>query len=101
MGSSRARRSQTPTAQRKSPWPCRTIRTVPRRLKNRFTADYSAGAEVTTVLKQSTAIDAFMQRSANTMKGRSEWDRLAAQLKHLAEAYGARFPCRTARRRAG
>ena len=62
------------------------------KLKNRFTADYSAGAEVTTVLKQSTSIDAFMQRSANTMKGRSEWDRLAAQLKRLAEAYGAAFP---------
>ena len=62
------------------------------KLKNRFTADYSAAAEVTTVLRQSAAIDAFMQRSPSSMKGRSEWDRLAAQLKHLAEAYGATFP---------
>ena len=44
------------------------------------------------MLKQSTAIDAFMQRSASTMKGRSEWDRQTANLKRLAEAYGTTFP---------
>ena len=62
------------------------------KLKERFTPDYSAGTEVAAVLKQSTAIDAFMQRSAATMKGRSEWDRQAANLKHLAAAYGTSFP---------
>jgi hypothetical protein len=62
------------------------------KLKSRFTADYSASAEVTTVLKQSGAIDAFMQRQPATMEGRSEWDRQAANVKRLAEAYGATFP---------
>jgi len=62
------------------------------KLKDRFSADYSASAEVTTVLKQSQAIDAFMQRAAPTMKGRPEWDRQVANLKHLGEAYGTTFP---------
>jgi hypothetical protein len=63
-----------------------------KKLKDRFTPDYSASAEAVTVLKQSTSIDAFMMRSASTMKGRSEWDRQAANLKRLAEAYATTFP---------
>ena len=63
-----------------------------KKLKDRFTPDYSASAEVTTVLKQSTAIDAFMQRSASSMKGRSEWDQQTVNLKRLAESYGTTFP---------
>ena len=63
-----------------------------KKLKERFTPDYSASAEVATVLKQSTAIDTFLKGSATTMKGRSEWDRLTATLKRLAEAYGTTFP---------
>ena len=63
-----------------------------KKLKDRFTADYSASAEVATVLKQSTAIDTFMQGSPSVMKGRSEWDRQTANLKHLAAAYGTTFP---------
>ena len=62
------------------------------KLKDRFTPEYAASAEVATVLKQSTAIDTFMQGSPSAMKGRSEWDRQAASLKHLAEAYGTTFP---------
>jgi hypothetical protein len=62
------------------------------KLKDRFTSDYSASAEVVTVLKQSTAIDTFMQGSPSAMKGRSEWDRQATNLKHLAESYGTTFP---------
>jgi hypothetical protein len=62
------------------------------KLKDRFTADYAASAEVATVLKQSTAIDTFMQSSPSAMKGRSEWDRQTTNLKHLAEAYGTSFP---------
>ena len=62
------------------------------KLKDRFTADYAASAEVATVLKQSTTIDTFMQGSASDMKGRSEWDRQAANLKHLADAYDSTFP---------
>jgi hypothetical protein len=62
------------------------------KLKDRFTADYSASAEVATVLKQSTAIDAFMQRAPSDMKGRNEWDRQTTYLKQLAACYGTTFP---------
>jgi hypothetical protein len=63
-----------------------------KKLKDRFTAKYSAGPEVATVLRQSTQIDRFMQTSAVAMKGRSEWDRLSLTLKSLAAAYGTTFP---------
>ena len=63
-----------------------------KKLQDRFNRNYAASTEVATVLKQSTAIDTFMQRSPSTMKGRSEWDRQAANLKHLANAYGTTFP---------
>jgi hypothetical protein len=66
-----------------------------KKLKDRFTSTYSASAEVATVLKQSTAIDTFMQGAASEMKGRSEWDRQTTNLKHLAEAYGTTFPLPT------
>ena len=63
-----------------------------KKLQEPFTSDYSASAEVNTVLKQSTSIDTFMQGSSNAMKGRSEWDRQVMNLKRLAEAYGTTFP---------
>jgi hypothetical protein len=63
-----------------------------KKLKDRYTPDYAASPEVALVLKQSAAIDAFMQGSASGMKGRSEWDRQAANLKRLADAYGTTFP---------
>jgi len=63
-----------------------------KKLQDRFTGDYSASAEVATVLKQSTAIDTFMQGAPSDMKGRSEWDRQTTNLKQLAEAYGTTFP---------
>jgi hypothetical protein len=63
-----------------------------KKMKDRFTPDYAASAEVATVLKQSTAIDTFMQGSPSAMKGRSEWDRQTTSLKRLAEAYGTTFP---------
>lgn len=63
-----------------------------KKLKERFTTDYAAGPEVTTVLKQSTAIDTFMQGTPSAMKGRSEWDLQTANLKRLAEVYGTTFP---------
>ena len=71
------------------------------KLKDRFTADYSASAEVATVLKQSTSIDAFMQGAPSAMKGRSEWDQQTTNLKRLAESYGTRFRFPTERRPAG
>ena len=63
-----------------------------KKLQDRFNSDYAASAEVATVLKQSNAIGRFMENSPSAMKGRSEWDRQAANLKHLAEAYGTTFP---------
>ncbi len=63
-----------------------------KKLKERFTADYSAGPEVATVLKQSTSIDTFLRGQASNMKGRSEWDRHAINLVSLAKAYGTVFP---------
>jgi hypothetical protein len=62
------------------------------KLKQRFTTEYSASAEVTTVLKQSTQIDAFMKGPSSPTKGRNEWDRQTAILRRLAEAYGTKFP---------
>jgi hypothetical protein len=63
-----------------------------KKLKDRFTPAYSAGAEVATVLKQSTAINTFMEGSPISMKGRSEWDRQVGIVKRLAAAYGTTFP---------
>ena len=40
-----------------------------KKLKDRFTSTYSASAEVATVLKQSTAIDTFMQGAAERDEG--------------------------------
>ena len=63
-----------------------------KKLQQRFTADYSASAEVATVLKQSMQIDAFMNGPKSPTKGRNEWDVQTGNLKRLAEAYGTTFP---------
>jgi hypothetical protein len=62
------------------------------KMKDRFTDDYAASTEVQTVLKQATVMDQRMRGQAMSTKGRSEWDREAASLKTLAEAYGTMFP---------
>jgi hypothetical protein len=62
------------------------------KLKQRFTSDYSASAEVGTVLKESTQVDAFMKSPSSPTKGRNEWDRQSATLKRLAAAYNTTFP---------
>jgi hypothetical protein len=61
------------------------------KLRDRFKPDYAAGPEVETLLKQSTMIGAAMDRAA-IVKGRSQWDELAASLKILAAVYGTTFP---------
>jgi hypothetical protein len=61
------------------------------RLKERFTSDYAASAEVAAVLRQSTSIDAFMKQNP-AIKGSSEWDSLAGNLRRLAVVYGTKFP---------
>lgn len=62
------------------------------KMKDRFTDDYAASTEVQTVLRQASAIDRHMHNEPVSTKGRSEWDREAASLKTLAEAYGTTFP---------
>jgi len=62
-----------------------------KKLKDRFSSDYSASAEVTTVLEQSAAIDLFMRNQKADMKGRSEWDRQVTIVRQLATAYGTTF----------
>lgn len=63
-----------------------------KKLQQRFSADYSASAEVAIVLKQSMQIDAFMKGPTSPTKGRSEWEAQSANLKRLAHAYGTTFP---------
>ena len=61
------------------------------RLKERFTPEYAASAEVAAILRQGTAIAGFMKQHSG-IKGSSEWDRMAADLGRLAGAYGTKFP---------
>jgi len=63
-----------------------------KKLQERFTSDYSASAEVATVLKQSMQIDQFMKGPTGPAKGRPEWDRQTVNLRRLAAAYGTTFP---------
>jgi hypothetical protein len=62
-------------------------------MKDRFKGDYAASAEVQTVLRQASDIDAYV-RQQGALKGASEWNALAGQLDALAKAYGTRFPIR-------
>jgi hypothetical protein len=62
-------------------------------MKERFRGDYAASAEVQTVLRQASDVDAFV-RQQGAMKGTSEWNALVGQLDTLAKAYGTRFPVR-------
>ena len=63
-----------------------------KKLQDRFNSDYSASAEVATVLKQSMQIDSFMKSPTSPTKGRNEWDRQTANLKRLAESYAHHVP---------
>jgi hypothetical protein len=62
------------------------------RLEERLKPDYAASAEVGTLLRQGTAVDNFFRQHAPGTRGESEWNRLAADLKTLATAYGTSFP---------
>ena len=61
-------------------------------LEERLKPEYAASAEVGTLLRQGTSIDNFFRQHAPGTKGESEWNRLAADLKTLATAYGTSFP---------
>ena len=62
------------------------------RMKDRFSSEYSASAEVVTVLRQGSDIQRYMATLPPDFKGASEWNRLAAGLGALAAAYATTFP---------
>ncbi len=62
------------------------------KMKDRFKPDYSAGTEVTTVLRQGTSVQKFMSTQPPNFDGASEWNRLAGSLGELAAAYNTAFP---------
>jgi hypothetical protein len=62
------------------------------KLKERFTPEYAASAEATTVLRQGSDIQRFMSLQPPNLDGASEWNRLATSLGDLAAAYGTTMP---------
>ncbi len=62
------------------------------RLEERLKPEYAASAEAGTLLRQASAIHRFFRQQPAGTRGESEWNRLEADLKTLAAAYGADFP---------
>lgn len=62
------------------------------RLRKRFKSNYSASAELATVLEKADSIRRYVESQPATFKGRSEWDVAAAALNDLSGAYGTTFP---------
>ena len=62
------------------------------KMKDRFSPEYAASAEVTAVLRQGSDIQRFMSTRPPNFDGASEWNRLAASLSQLAVAYGTTMP---------
>ena len=62
------------------------------RIEERMKDDYAASAEVATMLRQATLINGFFKQNPAGTRAESEWNRLASDLKALANAYGADFP---------
>ena len=60
--------------------------------KERFKPEYAAGTEAATVLRQATGIHRYMASQAPTLKGQSEWNRMATTMGEIAGAYGTTFP---------
>jgi len=58
------------------------------KLKERFSPDYTASAEATTVLRDASDISASSRPRPANFDGASEWNRLSASLGDLAAAYG-------------
>ena len=63
-----------------------------KKMEERFTSQYAASAEVTTVLRQGSDIQRFMATQPPNLDGASEWNRLASSLGELASAYATTFP---------
>ena len=82
-------------ARRRSRRSSRTIRTTPRSSRIDSPPDYSASAEVATVLKQSTAIDTFMEGAASVDEGPQRMGPSGTAISSASRARtGPRFPCR-------
>jgi hypothetical protein len=62
------------------------------RLEERLKPEYAASAEAGALLRQASAIHRFFRQQPAGTRGESEWNRLEADLKTLAAAYGADFP---------
>jgi hypothetical protein len=62
------------------------------KLKERYTNQYAASAEATTVLRQGSDIQGYMATLPPNFDGASEWNRLSGSLRNLAAAYTTTFP---------
>jgi hypothetical protein len=62
------------------------------RLEESLKPGYAGSTEAGTLLRQGSAIDRYFRQQPGGTKGESEWNRLAADLKALAAAYGSEFP---------
>jgi hypothetical protein len=62
------------------------------KLKDRFSSQYAASAEATTVLRQGSDIQRFMAAQPPNFDGASEWNRLSSSLGDLAAVYGTTLP---------
>jgi hypothetical protein len=62
------------------------------KLKDRYTENYSASAEVQAVLVRANGIGRMMKSQPSDIKGANDWDQLAKQLRALAAAYRTTFP---------
>ena len=62
------------------------------KMKDRFTSQYAASAEVTTVLRQGSDIQRYMSTLPPDFDGKSEWNKLASSLGELAAVYGTTLP---------
>lgn len=62
------------------------------RLRKRFKSNYSASAELATVLEKAGGMHRYVGSQPAAFKGRSEWDVAAAALNDLSGAYGTTFP---------
>jgi hypothetical protein len=62
------------------------------KLKDRYTDNYAASAEVQAVLVRANGIDMLMKSQAADIKGANDWDQLAKELRALADAYRTAFP---------
>jgi hypothetical protein len=62
------------------------------RLEERLKPEYAASAEVETLLRRASGIDAFLREQPPGTRGESEWNQLTTHLNTLASAYGTEFP---------